>query len=238
MGVPHWFWSDAEPWYTLRNRIVPHILRALHAALMCTLRITTSGLGQVQPYLGDAGVERGALFVVWHDALLLPMHLVRHKRMCVMVSRSRSGQIAAALWKLYGFPIVWGSTRKRAGIQALREALGHLRAGQSIGFAPDGPQGPRHQAHPGVVYLAAQASASIMPVGVAASAAWRLPTWDRHLIPRPFARVHLHVGNPIAVPRDVSRDQISHWQTAITDSLEHAEDIARQHLKARSKICS
>ncbi|HVF10296.1 MAG TPA: lysophospholipid acyltransferase family protein [Abditibacteriaceae bacterium] len=232
MAVPHWFWSDTEPWYTFRNRLVPHILRALHAAVMCTVRITTSGLGRAHPYLSGAESERGALFVVWHDALLVPMHLVRHKKMCVMVSRSRSGQIAAALWRLHGFPVVWGSTRQRAGIAALREALGHLRAGQSVGLAPDGPLGPRHQAHPGVVYLASQCAAAIMPIGVAASAAWRLPTWDRHLIPRPFSRVHLHVGAPIEVPPKVARDQIPRWQNIIRDSLERAEATARQNLAA------
>jgi len=230
MGLPHWFWSHDEPWYSLRNRVVPCILYGLHGALMCTLRITTSGLSQAHPYLSGGAPAQGALFVVWHDGLLIPMHLVRHKRMSVMVSRSRSGQIAAALWKLHGFPTIWGSTRKRGRIQALSEALLQLRAGQSVGFAPDGPQGPRHQAHPGVVYLAAQARASIMPVGVAASAAWRLPTWDRHLIPRPFSRVHLHVGTPIDVPHDVSRDQINKWQTTVADSLNCAEKIARRKL--------
>ena len=234
MGARPWFWSDIQPWYTLRNQVVPHLLHGLHAGLMCSLRITTSGLNQAHPYL-NGDTAQGALFIVWHDSLLLPMHLVRHKKMGVMVSRSRSGQIAAALWKLHAFPIVWGSTRKRAGIQAVREALGHLRAGQSIGFAPDGPQGPRHQAHPGVVYLAAQAPALIMPVGVAASAAWRMPTWDRHLIPRPFARVHLHVGAPIEVPQNVAREQIVHWQNIVTESLERAESTACRKLnEARS----
>ena len=232
MSLRHYFWSSGEPWRSVRSWAVPRILRALHTSLICTLHITTSGVWRARPFLEERQ-GNGALFVVWHDTMLLPMHLFRNKDIGVIVSHSRAGQMGAALWSLYGWPVIWGSTKKRQGVPALREAIERLRAGQSIGFTPDGPLGPRHHAQPGVVLLAARAPAAVMPVGVAAAAAWRLRTWDRHLIPRPFTHVHIHLGEPLRLPPDIPRQEIASWQRIITDAIEQAEATAREKLKGK-----
>ena len=52
-----------------------------------------------------------------------------------------------------------------------------------------------------------------MPFGFAARKAWRLPTWDRHLIPRPFSKVVITVGDPYTVPRAMDADAVEHWRT-------------------------
>ena len=43
--------------------------------------------------------------------------------------------------------------------------------------------------------------APLVPIVCAASRAWVLGTWDSFMIPKPFARVILAVGEPIEVPR-------------------------------------
>jgi lysophospholipid acyltransferase (LPLAT)-like uncharacterized protein len=226
-GFRHYFWTTGEPWNSIRLWLVPRLLRVLHSALMCTLRISSSGVTQSSARLNG---KMGVLFVTWHDLTFMPLHLFRHQNVGVMMSTSRSGRIQAAFWRLYGWPTVWGSTNKREGIRALREVLRSLRTGRSFAFTPDGPKGPRHYAHPGVIYLASNAPTVLMPLGVAASAYWCLPTWDKYLIPKPFARVHIHIGQPLALPADIPREEMENWQTRIAEVINSASMIAEQKI--------
>jgi lysophospholipid acyltransferase (LPLAT)-like uncharacterized protein len=177
--------------------------------------------------------KQGALLVCWHDKTLVPLFVLRDKQMAGMVSTSRAGQLQGAFWARYGWRIVWGSTKKRQGILALREAMRLLREGQSFAFTPDGPKGPRHKAQAGIVYMASNGPSVILPVGVAASRAWKLRTWDQHLIPKPFAHVHMHMGPPLSVPADIPRDETAHWLQVVEDALEAAEREAERRVLKR-----
>lgn len=227
-----YFWTTGQPWHSIRQWVLPRILRVFHSLLMATLRLSTTGMKQSMAHLGG---ETGVIFICWHDDTLMPLHLFRHKNVGVMMSTSHSGQTQAAFWRLYGWPTFWGSTKKREGIKAVREVLRALRAGQSFAFTPDGPKGPRHFAHPGVIYLAANAPTVLMPMGLAASSYWRLPTWDKFFIPKPFSRVHMHIGAPLSLPEDSPRVDTELWQQRITKVIEDATEEAERQLKERTK---
>jgi lysophospholipid acyltransferase (LPLAT)-like uncharacterized protein len=228
-----YFWSRGEPWNSMRSSGVPLLFEATHSILMLSLRLSVSGAAQLPAILDrpeDDLPERGALFCCWHDHTLLPLHLFRHKRIAVMMSRSRAGQMQAAFWRRYGWPTIWGSSKKREGIQALREVVRTLRAGQSCAFTPDGPKGPRRRAHSGIVYLASNAPAAIIPLGVAADSAWKLPTWDRYLIPKPFARVHVHLGEPLLIPPAIPKAEMAAWQERVEEEIDRAVQVCRERL--------
>lgn len=210
---------------------MPRLVSALHAVLMSTLRISISGGSRLAPFLESP--QRTALLVTWHDLTLVLLHTLRDKQIRVMMSHSRSGQIQAALWRLHGFPTVWGSTRKREGVRALREALRGLRAGQVFALTPDGPKGPLHCCQPGIVYLASNAPSPVFPIAVAATSFWKLPTWDRYLIPKPFARVHVHVGAELQVPPNLPREELDLWQQRIAQALNDAQHVAAQRVNCK-----
>jgi len=117
----------------------------------------------------------------------------------------------------------------------LREVIKLLRTGQSFAFTPDGPRGPRHQVQPGVIFMATHAPTVIMPLGVAVSTAWRLPTWDQYMIPRPFARVHVHVGEALEIPPNLPRDEIEKWRGLLEEALNQAQDAALAELNKKAK---
>lgn len=225
-----YFWSTGEPWNSIRTWFLPQFLRVMHSLLMCTLKISTSGVGRSAKLLDQ---KIGVVYVTWHDLTLMPLHLFRHKNIGVMMSTSHSGQIQAAFWRLYGWPTTWGSTKKREGIRALREVLRLLRDGQSFAFTVDGPKGPRHQAHAGAIYLASNAPAFLMPLGVAASDYWQLPSWDKYLIPKPFSRVHVHIGEPLSIPTDLPREENAAWQEKIGEVINEANAEAQRQLDKR-----
>jgi lysophospholipid acyltransferase (LPLAT)-like uncharacterized protein len=222
------FWTPTPPWSTVRAWVVPRFFEAWHCALVCTWRISSTGFSRGMPLALEKG--EGALLVCWHDKTLVPLHFVRDLNFAGMISTSRAGQLQGAFWARYGWRIVWGSTKKRQGILALREAMRLLREGQSFAFTPDGPKGPRHKAQGGIVYMASNAPAVILPVGIAASRAWKLPTWDKHMIPKPFARVHLHMAAPLRLPSDIPKNEMAHWLQVIEEAIEAAEREAERHV--------
>lgn len=195
---------------------------------MCTVRISATGVAEYWPKKG-----RAALIVTWHDLTFVPLHFFRDQDIHAMMSTSRTGRIQAAFWNLYGYRTVWGSTKKREGIRALRETMHGLKNGHWFAFTPDGPKGPRHHAQPGVIYLATNTAAEVVPVGVAASKSWKLSTWDRYLIPKPFSRVHIHVGPMITLPPNVGKEQTPEWQTRIAELLDEASREAERQLQKK-----
>ncbi len=119
----------------------------------------------------------------------------------------------------------------RGGAAALRGAVRKLRDGWDVGITPDGPRGPRHEVQPGVIEIARLSGAAVVPVTFAAHPAWEMSSWDRFLVPRPFARGLFLYGEPMAIPRqagDGQREALrSRLGQALTDLTRRAERDVR-----------
>ena len=139
-------------------------------------------------------------FVCWHESLLPPLWLHRGEGVAIIVSEARDGQYLADFTEAIGFALLRGSST-RGGAKALLGATRALEAGGSLAITPDGPRGPRREMKPGVLSAAARAGAVVIPVHAEADRAWRLRSWDRFMIPKPFARVRMVYGTPFTVER-------------------------------------
>jgi lysophospholipid acyltransferase (LPLAT)-like uncharacterized protein len=100
---------------------------------------------------------------------------------------------------------VRGSTT-RGGLRALR-ALGRLVLdGHDVAITPDGPKGPRHVAQAGAIYIAMRTGHPLLPITSTGWPRWTLGSWDRFVIPKPFANVLVRMGEPFYVPPDLNED--------------------------------
>lgn len=116
---------------------------------------------------------------------------------CVLVSHSHDGTLQAGSLSALGFEVIRGSST-RGGALGARGMIRSMRKGLDAAIAVDGPKGPHGAVKDGVFLLARAARAAIVPMGGAASSAWILRrAWDRFLIPKPFARVHIFFGPPL-----------------------------------------
>jgi lysophospholipid acyltransferase (LPLAT)-like uncharacterized protein len=70
----------------------------------------------------------------------------------------------------------------------------------SPAITPDGPRGPPWKFKPGAVLLAQLSGRPMIPLSYAASRAWKIK-WDRFVIPYPFSRIAIAVGEPVYVPK-------------------------------------
>lgn len=135
------------------------------------------------------------IFALWHGHLLAQTWLRRGEGITVMISEHRDGEIIARLVESWGYHTVRGSTSRGAG-RALLGMVRELQAGKEFAITPDGPRGPAGVVQPGVLLASQRARVAIVTMRSDVSSAWRLKSWDRFMIPKPFARVRVTYGDP------------------------------------------
>ena len=132
--------------------------------------------------------------VLWHNRLFLAAEIVRRFRggrpAYALVSASQDGAWLTAFFSLAGLRTVRGSS-SRLGREAASALVDVIRAGHDIGVTPDGPRGPRYELKPGAVIVARRTRAPILLVGGEFTSTWRLRSWDRFYVPKPFSRVRM-----------------------------------------------
>jgi len=131
----------------------------------------------------------------WHGQLLPHIWTNRYRNMCAMVSQHGDGEIIFRIMEQWGYRGVRGSS-SRGGRAALAAMVRELESGSSFAITPDGPRGPAGVVQAGVLIAAHRAQAAIVPIWTEISSAWHLQSWDRLQIPKPFARVRVHYGEP------------------------------------------
>lgn len=150
-------------------------------------------------------LSKESIFVLWHGELLMLifayMDYRKSKNIDTIVSEHKDGEIISKVLSLFGGGSIRGSST-RGGLRALRGALESLRGGRDVGITPDGPRGPRHSVANGVVLLAQKTHVPIVAMNVQASRAWRMQSWDKFVIPKPFSRLDFYYSDPFYVTND------------------------------------
>ena len=171
--------------------------------LVLTLRVRVEDLD----LLRARAAGEPFILVFWHNRLLLVptawnRFFARHRQRQGMAlsSTSRDGELIAQFISRFGIGPVRGSTSRR-GSTALRELATLLKNGHDVAITPDGSRGPCYEIKPGLVLLAQLTGRPVLPISFEFTRAWRLRTWDRFIIPKPFSTVTFRVGSPVLVPR-------------------------------------
>ncbi len=138
--------------------------------------------------------DQPVAIVLWHNRLFLAAEIVRRFRVgrpaYALVSASQDGAWLTAFFSLAGLRTVRGSS-SRLGREAASALVDTLRAGHDVGITPDGPRGPCYELKPGGVIVARRTRAPVLLVGGEFTSAWRLNSWDRFYVPKPFSRVRM-----------------------------------------------
>ena len=117
----------------------------------------------------------------------------------MITSQNFDGEWIAGIIRRFGYGTARGST-SRGGARALVQLRRDLNEGRPAAFTLDGPRGPARVAQPGAVFLAGATGHPILPFHIESSSAWTMGSWDRAQVPKPFARVGVVIGEPLAVP--------------------------------------
>jgi len=180
------------------NRLVGWFVAAASLVWRLTLRVSFENDRRAELL----GAGKGLTVALLHAHQIAGVLGFDDKRSCVMVSRSRDGDLIAPSLSIRGIGVARGSAKKRGIDKGGRTALAELgecvAGGGTALLTVDGPQGPRNRVRRGVASLAAEQGVPILPVVILASRYWLLErSWDRLQIPKPFSRVTFHWGDPI-----------------------------------------
>lgn len=168
-------------------------------------RVETRGFGAV----ADIIASRRYIYAIWHSRILLPAFWHRDLNASILVSDSADGEIVAQMLHSYGHQTIRGSTGKQ-GMRALMRQVADMRKHVRPGVVtPDGPQGPRHRVHPGVVLLSHKTGFPIIPLTYGARKRKVFNSWDRFVLPLPWSKCAMVYGRPISVPDTIGLDEKS-----------------------------
>jgi lysophospholipid acyltransferase (LPLAT)-like uncharacterized protein len=147
---------------------------------------------------------RPFIFALWHGHLLPLLWHHRGQGVLVLISEHRDGEMVARAAESLGYGLIRGSTTRGAD-RALISLVRELKSGHEVAITPDGPRGPAETFAPGALVAAQRSDSFILPVAASADRAWRLRSWDRFVIPKPFARVTIAYTTPTKVSATTSR---------------------------------
>ena len=149
---------------------------------------------------------------------------------CFLISGSVDGEVPERIARSMGAEVIRGSANQ-SGALALRDQQKMMKAGYSIVTTADGPRGPKYEFKAGTVLMARIAGVPMIPIGCAADRAWYLNRWDDFMIPKPFARVAIAIGEPIPVPRNIALDDLepvrANVQAAVMSLMKDSEQALK-----------
>jgi lysophospholipid acyltransferase (LPLAT)-like uncharacterized protein len=173
----------------------------------------------------SAALARAPSFipVYWHQhQLYCVRHLLSLRRAGVklgfLISPSVDGELGAMMVRRLGAEVIRGSST-HTGARALRDYYQALSQGNvSPAITPDGPRGPPWKFKPGAVLLAQLSQRPIIPMAYAASRAWKIK-WDRFVIPKPWSRVAIAIGEPVYVGKGLDAAGLERMQKEMEERL-------------------
>ncbi len=174
------------------------------------------------------------LGALWHHSILMAAHYFRGRSYLSIVSHSRDGDLTNSVVPHLGYlPPVRGSS-SRGGVAALRELIENVRNGISSGIFCDGPRGPACELKTGILHLASVTQTAITPVAFDTNSCIRFKSWDRTILPLPFAKVSVAFGEPISIPPNLSKSELEAQRIAVEKILnELTKRIATEYSVAK-----
>ena len=209
------------------------ILSGYLKLVLATLRWTRENEGRAEAVWAS---KTGVIVCFWHSRISLspacwPLDRAQEPR--ALVSLSPDGVFIAEAMRRLGFPAIRGSSRKetdptndKGGGAAFREVLKWIKAGKGIAITPDGPRGPAEQMAEGAALLGKLSGAPILFVGLAAKPCITLNSWDKAVIPLPFARGAIVWDGRDAVDRKADAEALgAEWAARLSAATRRAEAL-------------
>jgi len=169
--------------------------------------------------------EQNAIIAFWHGRMLMmPMLKPKNRDMRVLISRHNDGLLISHTMQHFGVGTVAGSTGK-GGAAALREIHKLLGSGANIVITPDGPRGPVYSVAAGIMQMTRRSHLPILPLTFDASRKKTMKSWDKFILPLPFGKLSIVVGEPMQIAgREDGADILQ-------------QEMVRLNEKAASLVC-
>ncbi len=194
--------------------IVPRVFVLLSRLWFATFRVNYTGLEN-----RDKVVKQGpGIAVFWHYSFAYLFHHLRKFPSAVMVSASKDGEYIARVAELMGHQPIRGSSNQ-FGLRALRSMLKAVNNGKNGGLVADGSQGPARIVQAGCILAASKSQRPIIPILWAADKYISFNSWDKTVLPYPFAKIALHYGAPLYVPEKLTAEIVEEYRVILENQM-------------------
>lgn len=156
-------------------------------------------------------VKFPAVFAFWHGRMFVLPFIFRDygEKVYVLISKHADGEVAADIVNSLGFKTVRGSTgRGKGGDKAFLKMVTLIEEGNGIAITPDGPMGPAQKVKLGTAKLSLKTGVPVYPISFSAYPKVNLNSWDKFMVPLPFSKCVVKVGNPI-FPDGFSEEELA-----------------------------
>lgn len=197
------------------------VLRGLIRLLTATYRVErVIGAEYIEPFINSGTICAPCY---WHQHHVLGSTLIRSWvqrgfKACFLVSGSVDGDVPERIARAWGAEVIRGSANQ-SGALALRDMQRMMKSGFSVVTTADGPRGPKYEFKLGAILMARIAGVPVIPIGCAADRAWYLNRWDDFMVPKPFARIVLAIGEPYPIPSDAPLDGLESHRVAVQEAV-------------------
>lgn len=223
--------ADSWNW---REKILLYVLPLLASLFLRLLALTIRKkffFHERPQQFWDRG--KNIIAVFWHQRLIMMPFIRWRGKAGMLISQHRDGEYIARTVKYFGVDSIRGSTT-RGGLSGLRGMIRFYRQGGNLAITPDGPQGPRYLVQSGVIELAHQIGAPILPVTYGASRKKVFPSWDRFILPLPFCNVAYLWGEPLFVPDELDKEGMEQYRLLLQDRLRQITEEADRMFAGQS----
>lgn len=185
--------------------VLSHMAACFMRGIYYTCRHTRRIPDTLLPYYRG---EKRAIFVFWHGRMIMMPFLKPPGNMAVLISHHNDGSLITTTMERFGIGAVRGS-KSQGSSEAVRGLVEAAQQGKNIAITPDGPRGPFQVPAPGAIYVAMRSGLPIIPIAYSASRHWRLRSWDKFMIAKPFSRIAFLVGDPIQVAPQLNAEALA-----------------------------
>jgi lysophospholipid acyltransferase (LPLAT)-like uncharacterized protein len=165
------------------------------------------------------------IFCGWHGKSLIFANYFRRRGYWVIISNSNDGDIQNEVFTRMGYQTIRGSTG-RGGVRAAIMGVKALKQGGTMAITPDGPRGPSGEVQGGVMLMARKAGATLVPVGLSAKKAIYIKSWDKYMLPYPFSRARMVIGDPLTIPEGADDAAVEEVRSKLENEINRLEAIA------------
>lgn len=165
--------------------------------------------------------SKKCILMLWHNRLAMTgevfLKCAPQFNYTAFVSFSRDGELLSGFVTSYKQGKVV-RVPHNARHQALKDLIQTMRKDENhiAIITPDGPRGPRYKVKAGIALAAKALDAAVVPFSWSADRYWQFKTWDKFILPKPFAKVKAYIGLPVILPDHLTRVEES---ALLEDSL-------------------
>jgi len=163
-------------------------LRLYLQTLLITCRWQTNNLNILKEAMKK---KEPIMLSCWHENLIGLACFFKNweEKLWVISSTHKDSQVLSKILRSWQYKLIKGSST-RGWLPVLKKLIQVFSTPKSIvAVTNDGPKGPPKKTKPGALKVALKHNVKIIGMSSRASSFWRLNSWDKMILPKPFSTI-------------------------------------------------